>query len=421
MKRQLLFTFLIWTGGVFFSFAQNTLTLKECIDLAVENSYRLQAENYSINAVDKNAEIENSFSVPAVSGGLATENRFLKPYNFGQVWAYVNADWSLGDFFLERGAAARQNVETERLLREQTRLNTVGKTSAIYMAILLLDKQKEIYETRLNFLKKHYDLTQSLWKAGIRTQIDVLQTSSEIVKLQQDTVNLAANRESLKVELARITGLKNAGDLSIERFSMEKIVNETFPFADTLQIENNPLILAYNSKIEEQNLRIKESSSQQYPHLFAGGGYVSDADPTGDGNYWRVNTGIAVPLYYGDRLKHNKELSKIKREELIWQKKDVRRQLTVKLEQITTKLNRLKDLISLQEKQLKIAKNTLELSEINYKAGLITNLEFLVAQNSYVTIRLSIEKSRLDYVMKLIAFYVITNRIDDIEKLGTVH
>jgi len=419
MNKRLLLTLTLWAGGMLSSFAQNTLNLKECIDLALKNSNRLKAENYSVNAAGKSAEIDYGYSLPRISGELATENRFLQPYNFGQIQAYVNADWSLGDFLLKKGAAAHQNIETERLLRQQTRLNTVGKTSAIYMAVLLLDKQKEIYKTRLSFLKKHYALTQSLWKAGIKTQIDVLQTYSEIVKIQQDTVEIAAKTQALKVELAHITGLKNSDGFSLKPFSMKNIVDGIFPVVDTQLINKNPLILAYNSKIETQNLRVKESSAQKYPHIFAGGGYVKDADPTGDGNYWRVNTGIAVPLYYGDILNRNIELSKIKREELVWQKREVQRQLTIKLEQITAKLHRLRELISLQEKQLEIAKNTLELSEVNYKAGLITNLEFLVAQNGYVTTRLSIEKSRLDYVMKLISFYVITGSIDKIEELGT--
>ncbi len=421
MKRRLLLITIVWTGGIFFAFAQKSLTLKECIGLAVENSYRLQAGNKTVNAAEKSAEIEEGMVLPGISAGVATENRFLKPYNFGQVWAYVNADWSFGDFLLEKGAAARQNIETERLLREQIRLNTIGKTSAIFMSLLLLDKQKEIYDTRLGFLKKHYLLTQSMWKAGIKTQMDVLQTGSEIVKLQQDTVNLAATREALKTELARIMGFENGTDFSLTPFSLKNIVDNSRPFADTSQIQNNPVIQAYNSKIETGNLRLKEAAAQQYPHLFLGGGYVNDADPTGDGNYWRINTGIALPVYYGNQLKRNKELIKIKREELILEKKDVERELVVKLEKITTKLGRLKQLIALQEEQLEIARNTLELSEVNYKAGIITNLEFLVAQNRYVTTELSMEKSRLDYIMNLISFYVITNRTDKIVELGTTH
>ena len=41
MNKRLLLTLTLWAGGMLSSFAQNTLNLKECIDLALKNSNRL--------------------------------------------------------------------------------------------------------------------------------------------------------------------------------------------------------------------------------------------------------------------------------------------------------------------------------------------------------------------------------------------
>lgn len=403
------------------SFAQSVpvLSLQNCIDSAVKNSYLLQANESDIKAASGQALFEKSKAIPKVSGELASESRFLKPYDFSQVWASVHADWSLGDYLLKTDRAARQQVETIRLLKQQNRLDVIGKVSSLYMALLLNQKQKEILNTRLNFMQKHYDLAVSLWKAGLRTQMDVLQSKAEIIKIQQDTVRLAMTRDNLVQELARMLGQDRPGSLHLQTLNTEEIVKIQPSIADA-DLNNNPLLLSYASKIKTQKMTKQAIKAQQYPHLNLGGGYFNDADPTGDGNYWRINAGINVPIYYGHEIRKLASVSDAQTAAIASRQRQAKRKILIHLGQIESKLVQLRKLMQLQQLQLNTAQNTVDFSEVNYKAGLITNLEFITAQQQLTTSKLAVEASRLDYLMNLIEFYVSTNRVDKIKALASM-
>ncbi len=403
------------------SFAQSVpvLSLQNCIDSAVKNSYLLQANESDIKAASRQELFEKSKAIPKVSGELASESRFLKPYDFSQVWASVHADWSLGDYLLKTDRAARQQVETIRLLKQQNRLDVIGKVSSLYMALLLNQKQKEILNTRLNFMQKHYDLAVSLWKAGLRTQMDVLQSKAEIIKIQQDTVRLAMTRDNLVQELARMLGQDRPGSLHLQTLNTEEIVKIQPSIADA-DLNNNPLLLSYASKIKTQKMTKQAIKAQQYPHLNLGGGYFNDADPTGDGNYWRINAGINVPIYYGHEIRKLASVSDAQTAAIASRQRQAKRKILIHLGQIESKLVQLRKLMQLQQLQLNTAQNTVDFSEVNYKAGLITNLEFITAQQQLTTSKLAVEASRLDYLMNLIEFYVSTNRVDKIKALASM-
>lgn len=95
------------------------LTLEECIRLAEENSYQLQSDDYDISVAENAASIAKSRALPRISGELAMDNRFLEPYYFNQMWAFVHADWSLGDLIRKTGGSSLQDLETRKLEKEQ--------------------------------------------------------------------------------------------------------------------------------------------------------------------------------------------------------------------------------------------------------------------------------------------------------------
>ena len=135
--------------------APDTLTLENCIRLAEENSYQLQADNFEIAVAENAVSIAESRALPKISAELAMDNRFLQPYYFNQMWATVHADWSLGDLIKKTGRSSLQEVETRKLEREQHRLEVIGRSTSLYMSILQVIKQIEILGVKINFLNRH--------------------------------------------------------------------------------------------------------------------------------------------------------------------------------------------------------------------------------------------------------------------------
>ncbi len=419
MKHQLLILILagVWNCTLFAQLP-TVLTLEECIHRAEQNSFRLLSDDYEITIAENDALIAESRAIPIVGGELATENRFLQPYYFNQMWASVHSDWSLGDLILKTGRSANQDIETRRLEKEQNRLNVIGRSTSLYMSILQVNKQIEILGIRSRFLQQHLQVTQGLWEAGVRSQLDVLQTESEIVKLQEDSIRLAIVSNNLNVELARILGWENVDNFLLAPVRLDSIATMPVPQVTLQGLNDNPVLATFDSRLTAQQFRTEELTARQIPHIRVGSGYVGDGDPTGDGNYWHINAGVVIPIYAGNAITYQKQVSNAVMESLDAQKKEAEREIIIHLIKVQEKMGTLKDLMDLQQQRQKITALAVDLVEANYEAGISSNLDYLSLQQSLTNIQLAIEETLLEYTTALIEFYITTNQTDRIVALG---
>ncbi len=419
MQRWTLLLILI--AGNLLAFAQvpETLTLEECIRLAGENSYQLQSDDYEISLAQNVASIAESRAIPRISGELAMDNRFLQPYYFNQMWASVHADWSLGDLIRETGRSTQQDIETRRLEKEQHHLNVIGRSTSLYMSILQVSKQIEILGVNVMFLEHHYQVSQGMWKAGLRSQLDMLQTESEIIKFREDSAQLAMVRTNLSIELVHLLGWDSAEGLQLVSLRMDSLVAESVPDTSLQNLLNNPILSTFDSRLAAQQLRTDEIGAEQIPHITMGSGFVRDGDPTGDGNYWQVNAGVIIPIYYGKTFTYQRQGSKAMVESIAAQRRDAERELLIHLVKVHDKLVNTKKLMELQHQRLDISTKAVEFAAMNYKAGIAANIEFIASQEQLTNTELEIEETRLEYVMNLIEFYITNNQVDRIVAMGT--
>ncbi len=390
------------------------LTLKECIRLAEENSYQLQSDDYEIAVAENIASAVDSRSIPRITGELATDNRFLQPYYFNQMWASVHADWSLGDLIRKTGRSASQDIETRRLEKEQHRLSVIGRSTSLYMSILQVQEQMKILGVRIGFLQHHHKVSQGMWQAGLVSQLDLLQTESEIVKLQEDSARLAIIRANLGVELVHLLGEKRTDSLTLAPVKLDTIAAQPVPGISLEDLSQNPLLTAFDSRLKAQQFRSDEIGAEQIPHITLGSGYVRDADPTGDGNYWMINAGVMIPIYYGNVFTYEKQGSRAMEESLVARRSESERELMIHLVQVHEKMVNLKSLMDLQHQRHDISASAVDFAGINYESGISSNLDYLSSQQRLTHTELAIEETRLEYAVNLIEFYITTNRIDRI-------
>lgn len=395
----------------------NNLTLQECLKRAEQSSYRLQAEEQRMNAAENLYQFQRSQSLAQLSGGWSLEQHYLAPYNFHQQGALVQAKWSLGDFWLKTARAAYQDALMVAAEKEQSRLEVTRRVALIYIGILQKQSQHQLLQKRLNLLQAHHDVAQALWQAGTRPQLDVLQTESEMLELREKMMLLDIEQDNLWQELARLIDWRESSKPQLSYIKAATIIAQPLPKLNETIMANNPLLQAFSYQVNAQKIREKAVTAQQWPQLFFGGGYFNDGDPTGGGNYWQINAGLELPLFRWGATKFRRQQSRAIVKSLLSQKEDFKRELTIHLEQTLKKLERLKSVIELQYKRLQINKMTYRIAEANYQAGLITNLEYLTAQQQLTETQISIQETKLEYVGNLVEFFVVTNQVEKMAKL----
>jgi len=414
--------FALWLLSISFIFIENgftaTLTFKDCLQRAQQSSYRLKADEQKVNAAQKSYQFDRSQTLPQLSGELTREQRHLQPYSFHQQLTLIHSDWSLGDFFLKTARATQREAMMVRALKEQTRLEVIRRAALLYVNILQKQTQTDLLQKRLDLLEAHYNVAKALWRAGARTQLDVLQTETEKAQLKEQMATIELERDNLLQELARLVNWQDAGALQLQPIDAAEICARPAPKVRSETLQSNPLVQALEFQIKAQRIRTQTVKAQQLPRLHVSGGYMADGDPTGDGNYWQVDAGIELPLFQWGATKFQRQQSQALVRSLESQKKELERELTIHTGQTLARLEKLKSVMSLQNERLQTTEKAFQFAEANYKAGLITNLEYLFAQQQLMETQIAIQETQLEYVMNLIEFYVTTNQVQKIEEIG---
>jgi len=400
--------------------AQSPFTLEQCVDSVVAHSYLYRAGAYRTEAAGRQADISRTYMMPSVTGDAGVEGRFLRPYNFGQAWALVHGDWSLGDFIKKTDQVARQEMITARLQQEKIRLDDISRAVSLYMSILQQRKEVLLLEDRIALLQDHLVVARSLWNAGVRTRMDILQTEAEINRVTVDKARVIMTIRNLMRELTALTGMPVSDSLNLIHVDAARLIREmtVYGVSDTL-VQANPLYQVYLSRIHTQQLQTGLVSAQQWPHLTAGAGRFSDGDPTGDGNYWLLSAGIAIPIYQWGRIRQEKMRSEALASSLSTELMDLSRELQIHLAKTVNRMEELRKMLELQDQRLQNAREAWTLARINYQAGIISNLEYLTAQQQVTATEIAIAQTRLQYVMNLIEYYLTINRVEEIRKMGT--
>ncbi|MGW8316839.1 MAG: TolC family protein [Bacteroidales bacterium] len=311
-----------------------------------------------------------------------------------------------------------QDLETRKLEKEQHRLSVIGRSTSLYMSILQVNKQVEILGLKMILLQRHYQVSRGMWMAGLRSELDMLQTESEIARLKEDSTQLTMVQSNLTIELAQLLGMDSADGLHLATLRLD--APEVFAVPD-ISIENladNPLLSVLDSRLAAEQFRMDEITAYQIPHVTLGTGLVKDADPTGDGNFLQINAGVSIPIYAGNTFTYQKQGSQAMSESLAAQRSDAERELMIHLMKIHDNLVQTRSLMELQHQRLDISSRAVDFAEVNYKSGIASNIDVLASQQQLTNTELEIEQTRLEYVVNLIEFYLTNNQVDRILAMG---
>ncbi|NPA35231.1 MAG: TolC family protein [Chlorobi bacterium] len=416
-----LFLFLLLINAYPGTYAQKqNVSLAQCIDSVQTNSYLLRAEEFNTKATARNINIRHAAGLPSISGDIGAEGRFLgsEQYSFAQQWTMIHGDWSPGNLISKTENLARQQLVTARLKQEKVRIDGICRVTSLYMSVLQKQKQIELFEKRLAFLEKHKTVAQSLWKAGVKTRLDVLQTETEISVTLEDKVRGEMEIRNLLQELAVLTGFKPDGILigNVDAASLVDGVDEKQ--LDMSLIIENPMYKMLQSQVQTQQLQLSDIEAKQWPHVFVGGGYFVDGDPSADGNFWSLQTGIKIPVYQWKEIKNRKSQVMLRSEAKSLELHNLERELSIHVTNILTRLEELKKMLGVSQKRMKTLDESLELALLNYKAGWITNLELLAVQQQVTKNMIRIEAVRLEYILNLTEFYLTTNQVGKIKDMA---
>lgn len=315
-----------------FTHAQDTLSLKRAIDIALKNSLDIELARNDIEA----ATIFNSYGyaggLPLVTGTVADNEQVTS----------VNQKLNTGTNIKRNNASGNQLTAgvTGSIL-----LYNGGRVIATKKRLEELEKQSnhkltgQIQNTIANVMTAYYDIIrQQNYISTIDRSIDASNQQLTIVKTRQN-VGLANNADlfQAQIDLNALLQSKQAQQLIVAQAKSELLrlltlkTDSTIQIQDTIIVDNNVVlqhvldnipksadIVAAEDQIRINELIVKETNALRYPSIRALAGYSFSRNQAGAGQTLfnqsfgpTVGVSLGIPIFNGGIYRKQVQVAKI--------------------------------------------------------------------------------------------------------------
>ncbi len=394
----------------------DSLTLEKIIAIVVQTHPMVKEAAESVNSANAGIGLAKSGYFPTIDAtasyariGPADKMTFpmlgtFQLYPSDNYAASVNVYENIYDFGkTHRNVNFAKEVKTlnEQSI-EQVKQKLAYTATMIYYSMVYLQEAIIINKDQLKTLQEHLDFIQKKHDAGSATQYEILSTQVKISTVESAGIDLQTSLKNQRSELNSLMGQTENTDFAVKEQLNVKLPDVPDDSLISFAYKHRDEIKIAQEKTAVAELRLKVVRAQNHPSLnleLSGGGkngYFPDLNAV-KANYVAA-IGLNVPIFEGTRMKYNMLQTKsaivITNYETELAKRTITADVTENLENIKASLKKI-DHFNLQLTQ---SKQAFALSQTNYQAGAITNLDVLDATTTITESNLLLFKSKVEYV-----------------------
>ena len=418
MKKIILYFFCLCCYTIT---AQELLTLEQAVTIALENNYAIKIAKNEAKVGEINNAIGNAGMLPNVSATFTKNNSLLNTTqtqsggtertldgakNMNMTYG-VGLDWTLFDgmrMFARKERFENLEKQGEANLK-RTIYTKISDVYRLYYDIVQQQQQLQAIDTAIVISKERVTLLKNKFSIGKVSKLEVLNSEVDLQADESLKIQLQNNYQATKIKLNELL----ARDLKLDFY----VANE-FTYDKSLNYEElvaqaekqNPELQAQIIAKKLADINLKEIKGTRYPTIRVTSGYNftrSEASlgfvtqSTGNGFVYGINA--SLPIFNGNSKNRNEKTAKLSVENaqfaLEQLKQTIKMQLTIAFENYQAQLK----LVSLEEKNVTLAKQNLDITLAKYKIGTLTPIELRTAQQNYVDVL--VRFSNAQYLTKI--------------------
>ena len=429
-------------GALLFAFsitelqAQETVTLKQAIEYALQNKADAQNAQLDIRNADYQIMEAKAGALPKINGvANITYNPILQttaldagafsggPSNIqlitlGQKWnagAGVQLSQALFNQQVFIGLkAAKSTKEFYQLNAELTEEQIIERVSNAYFQVFTIQQKKETLENSYASTEKARNIIKSLFDNGLAKKVDLDRTNvnltniNTILKQQQNAINQAEN--ALKFYM----GMPIENKIELVKADMEitpHLLDETVRTDERSEIK----ILNKQRELLQYNKKAVEAA--YYPTVNLNANYswqgLGDKFPLTNGEkngvYWAdysaITLGVNIPIFNGFATKARVEMAQIELDKLDVSIKDTKLSLDLSYQNAKSQIENSLLALENQKANVSLAETVTSNTKHNYQYGLATLTELLEAENALVEAKNNYSNAILEYKIAEIQYY----------------
>ncbi|WP_434768880.1 efflux transporter outer membrane subunit [Pseudomonas triticicola] len=312
---------------------------------------------------------------------------------------------------LRRGLEADEaNAQASFADLAAMRLSQQSELVQNYLQLRVIDQQKRLLEATVAAYERSLKMTQNQYRAGVSGRDAVAQAQTQLKSTQADLVDLIWQRAQFENAIAVLTGEAPANFSIAESQSIPKLPQVPLSLPSQL-LERRPDIASAERSVIAANANVGVAKAAYYPDLTLSlsGGYSSSTSKnliSLPNRFWSVGPQLSLPLFDGGIRS-----AEVDRSEAAYDETVARYRQTVldgfrEVENYLVQLKVYEDEAAVRQEALDAARDSLRLTENQYKAGLIAYIDVVVVQATALSNErsvLNILQNRLIASVQLIA------------------
>ncbi len=416
--------------------AQQTVTLKQAIEYALQNKAEAQKAKLDVKNADYQIMEAKSNALPQISGvANLTYNPLLQksaldvgafsggPSNiqlisFGQKWN-AGAGLQLSQAIFNQKVfiglkAAKSTKEFYELNSELTEEQIIERVSNAYFQVFTVQQRRETLESSYASTEKARNIIKSLFDNGLAKKVDLDRTNvnltniSTVLKQQQNGINQAEN--ALKFYM----GMPIETEIELVQADMEitpHLLDNTLATDNRTEVK----LLDKQRQLLEFNKQATEAAYYPTVNLNANYSYqgLGDKFPLTNGknngvfwsDYSAVTLGVNIPIFNGFATKARVAMAQIELDKLAVDIADTKLGLDLSYQNAKSQIENSLSALDSQTANVGLAETVLSNTKSNYQYGLATLTELLEAENSLVEAKNNYSNAILDYKIAEIQYY----------------
>jgi len=416
----------IFTVASTLAYSQQTVTLKQAIEFALQNKADALKSRLDITNADAKILEAKAGALPKVTGNAnITYNPIIQEvslagqtFKMGQPWvavAGVHLQQALFNQQVFIGLkAAKSTKEFYQLNANLTEEQIIERVSNAYFQVFTAQEQKNTLESSYSSTEKVRNVIKSLYDNGLSKKIDLDRTNVNLTNIEtnikQSNNGITQAENALKFYMGMPIETKIQlvqEDMAVTPHLLDETVN-TDERTEVKVLLKNKELLEYQKKATVANYYPTVNLTANYNWQGMGEKFpLTNGSSKGVlwSDYSAIGLGINIPIFNGFATKAKVQQNQIDIDKLEIDIKDTKLGLDQAYQNAKAQIENSLATLESQKANVKLAEDVLADTKSNYQYGLATLTDLLDAENSLVQAKNNYTTAILDYKIAEVQYY----------------
>ena len=426
-KKLFYIILLVLVGGAMSAHAQLSLSLDECVRIALNENPTIKVKEMEITRVDYSRKEVLGQLLPTVNlAGQYTRNLSLQTMYMdtpnGTMAIKMGSDNThAGGFQAQIPLVVPQLWKSIKLSENQilqnveaaraNKLSLVNQVEKAYYALMLAKDSKRVIEENHATAKLNADIFQKKFELGAASEYDVLRANVAVTNLEPAILEAENSITALKLQLKLLMGMDVRQDFEpsqqLDEFKGEmyaRVMSNTLG-ADTT-LANNTSLKTLDLQTDYLKKALDVQKMAWYPTLTGSASMMWHSMNNGSpfsGLRWsrasNVGLTLAFPIFQGGQRYYKQKQAEIAVDEMEWQRENLERSLHVQVATQNDVIAKNLKQIESNEGGVKMAEKANDIMQQSFKIGAATFIQLRDTEDALMAARLAYYQAIYNYLV----------------------